>query len=276
MLRKILLTFFLTVNAYAANLTVTDIRSRLVLNADIYIMDASGKKIISGPERTNLWKSEITTSQNVFSGGWSSRFEAGLIALEQKWEVLDDGTIKATISEFATEDKGKMKGLLEKKEYILNNFEPIVWKVKNIKNINFIVRFFPSLREVSSPTSVTNLPIGGSSMTISDNQGYLWANDVEISGNYIGVTSHRGTLVISYLPFAGAKEMGAAEGNQIILHPDQKFEITLRSLTSFLPAGMIARVYGIYLPEKKSSGLHSLHSFNSNKEEKILETLKKR
>jgi hypothetical protein len=69
--------------------------------------------------------------------------------------------------------------------------------------------------------------------------------------------------------------MGFAEGNQITLNVDKKFQINLKSTTSFLPAGVTAKVYAIYLPEKKSKGFNSLHSFDSSKEDRIQGILKK-
>jgi hypothetical protein len=263
--------------ASTKQLSPQEIRERLQLNADIYLIDQSGKKIISGPERTNYWK--VSSEKGSISGDWSSKFDAGLIAIRQKWQVEDDGTIKVLMEEYSSESDNssnpQFKGLLDKKEFVLENFEPVVWKVKNIKNQNFIVRLIPSLREISTPISVDNLPVAGAGISISDNQGYLWADGVVLNGKYSGLTSHRGTLVISYVSFVGAKEMGFAEGNQITLNVDKKFQINLKSTTSFLPAGVTAKVYAIYLPEKKSKGFNSLHSFDSSKEDRIQGILKK-
>lgn len=119
------------------------------------------------------------------------------------------------------------------------------------------------------------MPIAGTGVSISDNQGYLWAEGLEINGKYTGVKSHRGTLAISYVPFEGAKEIGFAEGNKITLNMDKKFQISLKASTSFLPAGVTAKVYAVYLPEKKSKGFNSVHSFDSNKEDRFLTSLKK-
>ncbi|MDZ4662062.1 MAG: hypothetical protein SGJ18_10650 [Pseudomonadota bacterium] len=279
MLQKIALLIALASASIASakQLSPQDIRDRLQVNADIYLLDQSGKKIVSGPERTNYWK--VSPEKGTISGDWSSKFDAGLIAIRQNWQIEDDGTIKVSMEEYSSDSDNRsdpqLKGLLDKKEFVLENLEPIVWKVKNIKNQNFIVRFVPSLREISTPISVDNLPVAGTGISISDNQGYLWADGVEFNGKYTGVTSHRGTLAISYVPFAGAKEMGFAEGNQITLNLDKKFQINLKGATSFLPAGVTAKVYAVYLPEKKSRGFNSLHSFDSSKEERIQATLKK-
>jgi hypothetical protein len=279
MLQKLVLTMVLASISVASakQLSAQDIKERLQLNADIYMVDASGKKVLSGPSSVNYWRANA--EKGAVSGDWSTQNEDGLIAFRYHWHVEDDSSIKVLLEEYAItsehRENPEYKNLLEKKEFILENFEPVVWKVKNIKDKNYIVRFIPSLREVSTPISVESLPIAATGVSISDNQGYLWAEDLEFSGKYTGVKSHRGTLGMSYVPFEGAKEMGFAEGNKIILNVDKKFQVTLKAATSFLPAGVTAKVYAIYLPEKKSKGFNSLHSFDSNKEDRFLTSLKK-
>ncbi len=260
----------------AKEFSTQDIRERLQVHADIYHLDPSGKKILNGPESTNYWRSN--SEKGTISGGWSSNFKDDLIALRYNWKVEDDGTIKVSIEEYSRTDKegeSRFEGLLDKKEFVLENLEPVVWKVKNIKNRNVVVRFIPSLREISAPISVESLPVAGTEISISDNNGYLWAEGVELNGKYAGVTSHRGTIVVSYLPFEGAREMGVAEGNKIILNVDKKFQIKMKGSTPFLPSGIIAKVYALYRPEKKSKGVNSLRSFDASEEERIQKALKK-
>ena len=55
---------------------------------------------------------------------------------------------------------------------------------------------------------------------------------------------------------------------------DKKYEIKLTSLSAtFLPAGVVAKVYARYMPEKKNSSIHSVHSFDSNKEQRLKDFL---
>lgn len=263
--------------SFAKNLTVQDLRERLEIRADVYMTDVSGEKIISGPEVTNYWK--VNPEKGNIDGIWTSKMSAGPIIFSQKWIVADDATIHVTLEEFA-EDLGRghanpLKGSLEKKDFNLKNFEPVVWKVKNIKEQNFIVRFIPTLRDISKPIAVDNLPIAGTEIIVSDNEGFLWADNVEFNGRYSGLTSHRGTLAISYNSFPGAKEMGYAEGNQIVINVNKKYQISLRAASAFLPAGVTAKVYAIYNPDKKSKGFNSLHSFDTNKTDRLNEVTSK-
>lgn len=280
MLQLIIASILSTSAAFAApkELSPKDIRERLEIHADIYVMDQTGRKIVAGPLRTNYWKPR--PDEATFKGDWSSDGMdlGGAIAFRYSWDVTADGTIKAILEEYNKSkdpDHPELGDSIERKEFVLEKLEPIVWKVKNIKAHNVIVRFIPSLREVSRPIALDSLPIAGTGISISDNAGFLWAEGIQFNGKYSGVTSHRGTLALSYLPFAGAKEMGFAEGNQITINVDKKYQINLKGATSFLPAGVTAKVYAVYLPEKKSKGFNSLHSFDTNTKSRIEEVLKK-
>lgn len=273
MFKKIfLLTLLVSSIASAKDLSVQDLRSRLEMSADIYQVE--GKKIISGPERTTLKK--INSESGEIDGNWGAGFSFGDINLRYNYKVQEDGSIKATIEEFAKSDKeGNFSGSLDKKEIVLENFEPIIWKVKNIKDKNFVVRFILTVKEVSNPVAIEKIPISGTNMIVSDSAGYLWARNTSLDGNYVSVRTHRGTIAMSYVPFKGSKELGSAEGNEINLAIDKNFKIQVKSETSFLPAGMVAKVYAIYLPEVKSKGVNSINSSSSSHEDRFLERLKR-
>jgi len=273
MFKKLLLLSILVSSiASAKDLSVKDLRERLEMSADIYQVD--GKKIVSGPERTTLKRTNSETGE--IEGSWSSGFNFGDIILRYNYKVQEDGTIKATIEEFAKSDKdGNFSESLDKKELVLENFEPIVWKVKNIKDKTFIVRFILTVREISSPVAIEKIPVSGTNIMVTDSAGYLWSRNTNLDGNYISVRTHRGSIAMSYVPFKGAKEMGSAEGNEINLTVDKNFKIQVKSETAFLPAGMVAKVYAIYLPEVKSKGVNSINSSSSSDEGRFLERLRR-
>lgn len=274
MLKKIFIASLLVSAPAIANVSPEELRTRLEIRAETYIFDESGQHVLSGPERTSI--SRFDPDKGTLEGDWSSSMDAGFIGLRQRWWVTEDGVIKAKIGEYSSQDKDRaLKGLIEEKEFTLSNLEPISWKVKNIKNHNFVVRMVASLRAVRTPIAVDSLPVAGSKISVTDNAGYLWASDAEFNGKYTGLTTHRGSLLLSYVPFAGSKEMGVAEGSQIILAVDKSFKIFLNSTTSFLPAGVVAKVYAMYVPDKKSKGFNSVHTWDSNKEDRFLERLKR-
>ena len=267
-----------SINALAKDLTAQDLKDRIQINADIYEMDVTGIKVLAGPIRSSFWR--INPEPGTLESNWSSSFQEGTIAIRHNWKVENDGSIKVSIEQFSQVSDGKgdkeFTGSAGKKEFVVKNFEPITWKVSNIKGKNFIVRFFPTLRPIFKPMEVDNLPVSGTKVVVTDNNGYLWTDDVEFNGKYVGITTHRGTLILSYAPFLDAKELGTAELNQITIDVDKKYQISLRAETAFLPAGMTAKVYAMYLPEKKSKGLHSVGSFDSNKIDRIKEAIDKK
>ncbi len=279
MFSKIIFSLILssTLLASAKTLTAQDLRERFEVRADVYILDESGQKVISGPERTNYWR--MNPEKGKMDADWSSKFTYGNAHINFKCEIEDDSSVKVSVTEFDRENDESNKAappvVLENKTLILKNFEPVVWKILNIKDKNMIVRFVPVLREVATPISLDSLPVAGTGISVSDNMGYLWAEGLDFNGKYVGMVTHRGTLILSYVPFDGAKEMGFVEGNQLTLNVNKKFQVNLKSATSFLPAGVTAKVYAYYNPDKKSSGFNSIHSYDTNKESRIKEILQK-
>jgi hypothetical protein len=279
MFSKIIFSFvlFASLLASAKTLTAQDLRERFEIRADVYILDESGQKLMSGPERTNYWR--MNPEKGKIDADWSSKFTYGNAHINFKCQIEDDSNIKISVTEFDRENDESNKTtppvVLENKSFTLKNFEPVVWKIHNIKDKNMIVRFVPALREVATPVSVDSLPVAGTGISVSDNMGYLWAEGLDFNGKYVGMVTHRGTLILSYVPFDGAKEMGFVEGNQLTLNVNKKFQVNLKSATSFLPAGVIAKVFAYYNPDKKSNGFNSIHSYDTNKESRIKEILQK-
>ncbi len=278
----ILSAILLTSVASAESLTAKDIRERLEVRADIYTLDETGTKIVEGPKRTNYWVPNKETG--LIRGQWSSQFgekkgeEQLLMGFEFK--TNDDGTMVAKLTEYSKLEaddgtkKTELSNPIQEKEISIKNFEPITMVAKGIKNKTVVVRYIPSLREIKHPMSVDNLPVAGRGIRISDNKGYLWAEDVDLNGKYIGVTTHRGTLAVSYVPFKGAREMGSVEGNVMSLNVSKDFQIKLTSESSFLPSGVSAKVYAVYNPNKVTHSFNSLGSFDSSKEARIQDRLK--
>jgi hypothetical protein len=95
-----------------------------------------------------------------------------------------------------------------------------------------------------------------------------------MQGEYVGVVTHKGALFLSFQPFAGAKELGFAKGKKIELNLGDKKIVTLTSLEPLLPQEMTAKVFGQYLPQRKTDKFGRVQSFASNKEDRILARIK--
>jgi hypothetical protein len=268
-----LITMFLSLAfatmAFATPMTAQELKARFELKADIYTLDTDNKKIVSGPNTTRISRTSVDSGK--IHGDWGSSFNGNKVFLRHSWEILDDASIKVTIEEYAEEKDKTFSGLLERKEFILENFEPIVWKPKQKNPNNVVVRFIPSLREVSKAISMNAIPLSATDAVITDSDGYLWADEMSFNGKYSGFKTHRGALVISYLPFKGAKELGTAEGKQILLKAGKNFTIKIVSATDFLPSGLTAKIYGTYDPAQKSKRVNSVHGWDSDSEARILE-----
>jgi hypothetical protein len=261
----------------AKELTVQDIRERLEIRADVYTMDKTGRRVLESHGSSNYYrpneKGEITND-------WSSNTGHDVFAIRHNWIIQDDGTIKVTMEEFAKDENPKTGATeflepLAKKEFIIENFTPITWKFSNIKDKNKVARFIPYLREERKPMQVEKLPLAGADVTVTDSEGYLWADEVNFSEKYVGLSTHRGTLALSFVPFKGSEEVGRAEENKVILKFNPKYTVTLISRTSFLPTGLTAKVYAAYKPERRTSGVRSVHIFTTDTENRFLEKLNK-
>lgn len=271
-LKLLALASFASLNlAHAAPLTTADVRARFELRTDIYTLDASGKKLVSGPAFTGVARMNPDSGRIDDSHG--GHFNGNKLFIHDTWSVLDDGTIKVSIEEYSDEKDHKFLGLLQKKEWVLENFEPISWQSQQKNPERLLIRFVPALREVARATSMDGVPLSGKDVIVTDSEGYLWADELQVSGKYAGFTSHRGTLVLSYQPFKGAQELGAAEGKDMDLKASKKLTIKLHSATDFLPAGLTAKVYGIFKSDKRSKKVNSVHSWGSDSEAKALDEL---
>jgi hypothetical protein len=278
--RLIPLWFALTAtSALAQNpeLTADEIRERLEVSGEVFVMDAAGTKLVGVGATKNTWRG---SGKAPLESNWGNSSNAyGKIYLHHVWTVNPDGTIHVLIEEFARQeddDKRAMKDLLKKDEFLLNSFAPVTWKVLNSKEKNVFVRLTPSLREVRRAVDLADLPISGQNVIISDNQGYLWSDGdgSSFDGLYVGISTHRGTVAMSFKPFEGAAQVGEASDRQIVLTFPDNLKVKLRSDTAFVPAKITAKVYGIYLPEKKTQHPHSTHLSTSSTAEKLLERLK--
>jgi hypothetical protein len=282
--KKCFLTIATLSSAWSASLVhgampelgAKDLGERLEIRADIYAVDESKERVVMGPARTNYWRTQPGSSE--IKGDWTSRFNKELIALRHRFTVLPDGRIQVSIEEYAKESgersSPRFEQLIQKREYVLKHFEPVVWQVKNIKSMNVVVRYVPSIRELSKAMNVDGLPIAATGVAIYDNQGFMWANNIDFNGIYTGITSHRGTLVLSYKAFQGASEMGSVDGDQMTINLSRDLQVTLKAASAFLPAGMTGKVFAAFKPGKKSRGFNSVHTFDSSKEDKVLEELK--
>ncbi len=266
--------------AHAENkpLTADEIRSRLEVSCEVFVLDATGKKLEGIGASRSTWRG---SAKGPLESNWgNSGGDYGQIYLHHVWTVKPDGTISVLIEEYAKEDddpkQRKFQELLKKSEFTLEGFAPVNWKVLNNKKKNVVVRLTPSLKDTRAVQDVANLPIAGRNVFISDNKGYLW-NDGDGSsfdGTYVGISTHRGMVAMSFKPFQGAQQVGEAWDNEIVLTFPGDLKVKLRSDSAFLPDKVGGKVFGLYVPGKTTDHPHSTHIFTSSSEDKFLNKIR--
>lgn len=257
-------------HAQSQPFTADQIRGRLEVSGEIYIFDATGKKLEAVGASKSTWRSNGILP--IESNWGNSSKVTGNIYIHTVWTVNSDATISVLIEEYAREVDRTFLDLLKKSEFVLEGFAPVNWQVLNNKGRNIYVRLTPSLREEREAHEFANLPIAGRNVIISDNKGYLWndGDGTSFDGTYIGISTIRGTVAFSYKPFKGATLVGEAWGDHIVLEFDGDMKVKLRSDTAFMPDKVGAKVFGIYLPDLKTATPNSTHIFSSSTEETLL------
>lgn len=260
------------------------LRSRLEIRGEIFYFDSDGKRLLEKGHQWRVWNLRATKGKSEIESRWSSGdVQLGEFAIHHIWNLQSDGTLSVRIEEYAkVEDVKKPNGesevkfvdLLKKDERILTDFSPISWvSVRPGQKRRVVVRFTPNLTDAPEPEKLTELPISGTAIMVTDNEGNLWTENTTLSGKYIGFTTHKGSLFLSYYPFKGASEIGLAKGNQIEVRLGGSKTATVTSRTAFLPEDVHAIVYGIYRPEQKTARLKSTHTRSSNQEGRFLESI---
>lgn len=266
------------VAASGQDLTPQQIRERFVVTAEVFVFDASGKKLLAKMPETSVIKAALGSTSGPLVDRWASRtglFE-GLLAMKASWDIGADGAIKVTLTEYVSDSEKAKDGEnryareLKTEERTLDFMGPVNWvSLNNHAGKKVIVRYTPNLRD-NAANDVTAVKIISEKTAVVDSKGVVWADHLSLEGKYVGLTTHRGTLLLSYYPFKGAKFMGVAQGNRMEVALDNKVVVSLISQSNYLVGSGSAKVYGIYQPERKSKDFSDNHITASNQEGEFL------
>jgi hypothetical protein len=274
----IFLLAVLSSSGFCAKFDLDQLRARFRVRGEVFVLDSSGKRLL---ERGGEWRDwEPRDKSGKLESRWSGESDGGPpLAIHHLWQIQDDGTIKVTIEQYAKvvshgRDEGpEFQDLVRREEMVLENFAPITWVVRSDKEKRMVLRFTPSIDPDEGSKALTALPISGSDITVSDDLGNVWSTHLTIEDLYFGLVTHRGTIFISYYPFKGSKELGWAKDRRMELRLTPKLAVTLHSETAFLPAGVKAKVYGVYQEGRRTAKIHSEHLMGSSREEDFLEKI---
>jgi hypothetical protein len=240
-------------------LTVEQIKRRIQVKGEIFVLDASGKRVEYVGNESRAWKSADGSGRLEINWGNSSRLHKP-IHLPMTWTVRDDGSLLARIRQFESMKDGPTKPvygkLLGEKEFEVRNFEPITWRSAADPEKNVVIRLTPTIGESDEPVELDGMPLAGREVVITDNRGRVWNERVTMGGKYVSIGGHLGQLALSYFPFPGGEAVGVADGHRIELKLPEKLTVTLVSELPFLPGGSRTRVYALYNADKRTKSFN--------------------
>jgi hypothetical protein len=151
----------------------------------------------------------------------------------------------------------------------------VTWvSVQEHGNKKVVVRFTPSLEDRQVQV-LDEVHLVGNDIAIVDNAGNLWADHLSFEGKFCGIKTHRGTLLLSFYPFKNAENFGIASGNRLELALGKNLEVNVISKTPFVLGTSPAKLYGKYLPERKSDRLTSSGITTDNHEDRFLKNIQR-
>jgi hypothetical protein len=246
---------------------VKQLKERIQLQGEIYIMDAAGKRPIFLGQESRTWKSGDGKGKLEINWGSSSNLHAP-VNMKMLWTVTEAGGLHATIEQ---QDASGKK--LRAQEFDVTDLTPVVWRSAADAEKRVIIRLTPQISHEEEPQALAHTPIGGKELMVVDNQGRLWADRVSLAGKYVALTTARGQVAFSYYPFKGATPIGVATGRRMELDLDNKLKLSLVSEDPLLPGDARAIVYGLYRPGKRTDSIRSLRSSTTDDEARLQKAL---
>ena len=256
------------------------LRWKMEIQGDILVFNKTGTHLLYKADEERKWRfgneKPITSYWNVAQKGLPT------VALYHEWQVTSDGELKLKYEQFDSLTKNKDGSVktgksLQTKELTIENMSgpEVVLFQDDSKRIvaQFKIQIWPE----DKGEDIGKLAINSQRMTIYDSKGNIWATRLDnSSGNnvYFGVTTHMGSVYMSYLPFPGSKKIGIAEKNRIRLE-QENIKITIESMDALLPRGIQANVYGFIDSNKRTERLNQVQSNGSDKEANFLSSIKR-
>ncbi len=251
------------------------LRYQFGIKGQILVFDKTGKSFLGQVKEERNWN---FNSDQPISANW--QFKQADIPesnLRHTWDFNKDKQLVAKISQYASmkkNDNGEVQfgKLIKEESYVVENFDSINWVISQDDKRRIVVKFsFEPWGEKESQ-NIGVLPINGRDMIIYDNKSQVWAARIDNSdGNniYFGATTHKGSVYLSFVPFKGAKEIGTAKKNRIVVEQGNT-KLTLQTADSLLPQGVTAKVYGFIDLNKTTERPFSIRSMGSDNESNFL------
>lgn len=105
---------------------------------------------------------------------------------------------------------------------------------------------------------------------VVDGRGKTWLANLDMDSEFVGVTTHQGTIVFSTFPFRGAEAVGEVAGTQARLKFSSGLEIRMTAAEPLLAEGGNATVYAVHLAQNKSAAPGVVQVFEAATEDRVL------
>lgn len=262
-------------------LAADSLRWKIEIQADLLVFNKTGTRLLFKTDEEAKWRfgneKPITSYWNVATKGLPTT------ALYHEWQFNSQGELQVKLRQYDSMSKNKDGSvktgkLLQEKDYTIENMAgpSIVLHQDDTRRI--VAQFKIQIWSDENTVDIGKLGINSNRMTIYDNKGNVWASRLDNStGNniYYGITTHQGTVYMSYLPFEGAKKIGFGEKNRIRVEQGG-LRIAIESSEAFLPRGVQANIYGIIDLNKRTDRLNQVRSNGSDKEANFLAAIKQK
>lgn len=260
-------------------LEIDGLRWKIEIQADLLVFNKTGTRLLFKSDEERKWRfgndKPITSYWNVVHKGLPTT------ALYHEWQFNAQGELQVKIRQYDTMTKNKdgtvkTGKLIQEKDYTIENMSAPSIVLHQDDNRRIVAQFKIQIWSDENAVDIGKLGINSNRMTIYDNKGNVWASRLDNStGNniYYSVTTHMGSVYLSYLPFEGAKKIGYAEKNRIRVEQGS-LKIAIESSEALLPRGVQANIYGMIDLNKRTDRLNQVRSNGSDKEASFLESIK--
>lgn len=272
----------ITSSEIRGEMTPQEFARRFQVSGDLFVTSADGKKLLYKISESRTGKPAADTTDIYSNWGHTHRVGDKTISIYIRYgfKIQKDGSVKVHIQQFDSMTPShlysevKYGKLIREEDSYLQDFAPINWVAYKDSQMRIIARITPLLLDKGNSFGPDNLPIALDQAVLLDGNGKIWGDDLsEGGGKYIALATFKGTVALSYFPFKGAKEIGIAKGNEMLLTKLNP-SLTLRNSKPFLSANGEMKVYGMVLPDRKTTHLRSINMSVSDKEEEFVQSLK--
>lgn len=239
--------------AQEKSMNLDELRSRVQMKVESFLTSSDGMQILDTGSNVSVYSGLDVVKSGFYKAQFKDLKEP---SLSFKFSLGEDKTLKLEVIEYermqydSQSREPKFSGEVRRQTFAIKDFSSVSWVTKASADKNIVIRFLPQISD-DQPRKLTYLPLAFSDAVITDNSGRLWGEGYGVTGEAGGFISAFGTFFISYSEFAGSKEIGVAKDDIITLKLTEKMTVKIRSSKSVVGPGYVAKLFGIFLPDKK-------------------------